>query len=131
MVALDPNKSYRKFRWLFAMKQKGLSNQGIADICGVARCTIDRWAIRLNIRKYIQMDRNSDIYREWRNKVFGRDGFRCVKCGTRSGIQAHHKKPWSTDPKMRFLVSNGETLCEGCHSNIHPWMKTLYEARTR
>jgi len=113
------------------MKQKGLSNTAIAEICGVKRCTIDRWAKRLNISKYMKMDRNSDLYREWRNKVFARDGFRCVECGSRHGLQAHHIKPWATHPKDRFLVSNGRTLCGEHHSLIHPWMRQLYEAKSR
>lgn len=131
MAALNPKKSYQNFRWHFAMKQKGLTNQFIADVCSVALCTINRWSKRLEIPKYLKMDRNSDAYRAWRNRVFNRDNFRCVKCGNRGNIQAHHPKPWATHPKERLALSNGITLCEYCHSRIHPWMRQLYEAKSR
>lgn len=113
------------------MKKKGLSNRDIADLCSIALCTVNRWVIRLNVRKYLKMDRDSDRYRDWRNKVLGRDGFRCVQCGARNRLQAHHIIPWAVDPKKRFLISNGKTLCEGCHSRIHPWMRQLYYAKAK
>jgi transposase len=129
MPALEPRKSYRSFRWLYSMKRKGLSNTKIAEICGVARCTIDKWVKRLDIPKYLAMDRDSDRYREWREKVLSRDGFRCKKCGSRRDLQAHHIETWENAPKKRFLVGNGITLCLECHSKIHPWMRKIYEAR--
>jgi hypothetical protein len=58
---------------------------------------------------------------EWRNAVFLRDSFTCVKCGNgqRGNIHAHHIKPWKDFKDLRFDVSNGETLCLDCHGVIH------------
>lgn len=59
------------------------------------------------------------MYRRWRKLVFERDNFTCVRCGANKNITAHHIKPWNDYPELRYEVSNGETLCNYCHKNIH------------
>jgi hypothetical protein len=67
--------------------------------------------------------RNSFDYKEWRRKVFARDGWCCVLCGYRShkkingraDIEADHIEPFSSYPDKRFDVTNGRTLCVPCH----------------
>ncbi|MEK7578394.1 MAG: HNH endonuclease [Patescibacteria group bacterium] len=62
----------------------------------------------------------SNKYRIWRKKVFIRDKYICQKCGnSKCWIEAHHIKYFATYPKLRFVVSNGLTLCKKCHKNIH------------
>lgn len=65
----------------------------------------------------------------WRRAVLKRDDFKCVKCGLQQGVcnhcgqhvflHAHHKKPVSLFPELRFLLSNGMTLCRTCHAKEH------------
>lgn len=63
-----------------------------------------------------QTIRVSDEYKEWRLSVFTRDNYRCQWCGIRGGkIQADHIFPFSQHKNKRFLLSNGRTLCSGCH----------------
>jgi 5-methylcytosine-specific restriction endonuclease McrA len=60
--------------------------------------------------------RDSIHYKEWRKAVFARDDWTCLGCGNRGGkLQAHHVKPFSTHPELRFEASNGQTLCIPCH----------------
>ena len=126
---LNPKTTYRSFKWLFSMKKKGLSNARIARICGVNEKAVHEWVVRLKVDKYLNMERYSDDYYEWRTKVFGRDGYRCVRCGATEQLHAHHIKTWNDYPKLRLKVSNGETLCETCHKKQHPWMELLYDSR--
>lgn len=66
--------------------------------------------------------RNSKKFQDWRQKVFRRDNWTCQKCGKKSKknqwliIHAHHIKPFSVFPKLRFVVDNGLTLCKKCHA---------------
>lgn len=72
-----------------------------------------------------QKIRHSVDYKVWRDAVFNRDDYTCQECGDRSGkghavyIHAHHLKPFATFPELRFVVSNGLTLCDECHYDRH------------
>lgn len=60
-------------------------------------------------------------YTEWRNKVYERDSYTCVKCGDNKGgnLNAHHIESWFESPEKRFELDNGVTLCEDCHKDFH------------
>jgi hypothetical protein len=67
-----------------------------------------------------QRERSSKEYADWRKAVFERDNFTCQMCGqVGGGLQAHHIKQWSTNVDERYQVSNGVTLCEKCHKELH------------
>jgi len=64
-------------------------------------------------------------YKNWRKAVFQRDNYACQVCHNRSEkgkrvyLMAHHIKDWKHYPKLRFIVSNGITLCRKCHWKVH------------
>jgi hypothetical protein len=60
-------------------------------------------------------------YIKWRKAVYARDRWTCKMpgCpGTEKKLNAHHIKRWSSFPSLRFVVSNGITLCRACHERI-------------
>lgn len=66
-------------------------------------------------------------YKNWRRKVFERDGYKCVECGLHSGngktviLHADHIKPYALYPKHRLSLRNGRTLCVECHKKSGTW----------
>lgn len=62
--------------------------------------------------------RHNFEYREWRNKVFERDKYLCQYCFKNGKLNAHHLMLWSEHKDLRYVVSNGLTLCESCHWSV-------------
>ena len=59
--------------------------------------------------------------RLWKEAVFKRDAWTCQKCKDKKGgnLNAHHIRPFSKFPELRFVVDNGITLCKKCHKKEH------------
>jgi 5-methylcytosine-specific restriction endonuclease McrA len=57
----------------------------------------------------------------WRNKVYAQDNYTCQKCKDSCGgnLNAHHICSWAYYPRLRYMASNGITLCRGCHKDFH------------
>ena len=68
-------------------------------------------------------------YTEWRKRVMQRDRYRCRLCGAKGDICAHHLDAWGWCRSKRFLVSNGVTLCWGCHREFHSAYGNVCKAR--
>ena len=53
----------------------------------------------------------------WSKAVKVRDGFKCMYCGSRTGLESHHifKVQHSA---TKYDLDNGITLCKGCHDRI-------------
>lgn len=78
--------------------------------------------------------RESSEYKQWRKSVFIKDKYTCQHCGkTGRNLNAHHIKPFSLYPDMRFDVNNGTTLCRECHIKIHKtereWNKSKHHEK--
>lgn len=58
-------------------------------------------------------------YRQWRKSVIDRDGWKCLSCGEKTNLVAHHIVPFSECEELRTVTSNGITLCDRCHKMIH------------
>jgi hypothetical protein len=64
--------------------------------------------------------RNTAEYKLWRLAVMERDLFTCQECGQKGGhLHAHHINKFKDYPALRFVVSNGRTLCLVCHGREH------------
>lgn len=64
--------------------------------------------------------RNSKSYKQWRNEVLSRDSNTCQNCFTPNApVVAHHIEHFNQSPERRLDVTNGITLCVGCHKEIH------------
>lgn len=89
--------------------------------------TLEKYGLIIREQKQIRVlkcwhgsrNRDSAEYRNWRMEVFKRDNFKCAWCGTKKDIQAHHIKHWKDNKNERYNVSNGITLCRGCHLKAH------------
>lgn len=69
--------------------------------------------------EYINVNRACPEYKLWRMAVLKRDGFKCKKCHKKlakgSPLQVHHIRKYADYPELRFILSNGITLCWNCH----------------
>lgn len=64
-------------------------------------------------------DRRSSRYKIWKKSVLERDKYTCQKCGNKSNLIVHHIKPFASNKELRFDISNGVTLCQKCHKEVH------------
>ena len=44
-----------------------------------------------------------------------RDGWRCVRCGSRVGLEVDHIQPRERRPDLALVLDNLATLCRSCH----------------
>lgn len=63
--------------------------------------------------------RRSAKYRKWKQEVLTRDNYKCKKCGSDKKLHAHHIKSFSDNKELRYELSNGITLCDKCHKEVH------------
>lgn len=102
-------------RFLFPMMRAQIDRDKPKDTSGA-----NHWNWKGGITPKNQVERNSKKAKEWRNAIFQRDRFTCQMCGIVGGkLNAHHIKEWAKYKEFRFDVSNGITLCEKCHKNLH------------
>jgi hypothetical protein len=65
-------------------------------------------------------------YKGWRDLVYLRDNWKCRLCSSKLKINAHHIKSGASFIDGRFDTSNGITLCEKHHIQVHsPLSKEL------
>lgn len=63
--------------------------------------------------------------RTWAKKVKDRNSNRCVECGEKTLLEAHHIFSQKDYPDLRYDLDNGITLCVSCHANKHTDIKNF------
>ena len=59
-------------------------------------------------------------YYVWRKNVYERDNYICQICGqVGKTLNAHHLESYASNPELRTVLENGETMCKECHNNFH------------
>lgn len=58
-------------------------------------------------------------HNEWTKKVLARDNYKCIICGSKEGIEAHHLNAYHWCVEGRTDVTNGVCLCGKHHKNFH------------
>src|SRR5574343_115344 len=117
----------------------------------------DNPAYRGGVTKLRTLIRNSKPYREWKELIFQKHGYKCAHCGMRGDsrtLEAHHHIEDFADILQRFLlkypqyelpkdqdrllllsqafvpfwtIKNGLALCKKCHLAEHARLKALQE----
>ncbi len=64
--------------------------------------------------------KNSPNHELWRKKIYVRDNYTCKICNQYGGkLVAHHIYSFHSHIKLRYVISNGITLCNKCHNIFH------------
>lgn len=117
----------------------------------------DNPAYRGGVTKLRTLIRNSKPYREWKELIFQKHGYKCAHCGMRGDsrtLEAHHHLADFADILQDFLkrfsqyelpkdqdrllllsqafvpfwtIKNGLCLCKNCHLAEHARLKALQE----
>ena len=126
----------KKYWTVEKRKEQSLSNLGSNN----SNWKDGKTAFSLRLRTCID-------YLWWRDRVFHRDGYKCMKCGDNKGgnLHAHHIKFFSDIikdenignfcdilPKSQIWdVKNGLTLCILCHEELHKQLNRLKRGKNR
>ena len=84
------------------------------------------WKTGDSSKSFSEWVRNQSGYAKWRDAVLERDGHKCVVSGRTDKLHAHHILPKAEgmSPEKAFEVSNGITLCEDIHIEIHELIRS-------
>ena len=97
-----------------------ISESGVKNMTIVRKRGKDHWKWKNGITSENRLARRSPAFKKWREEVFTRDNWTCQECLQRGiKIHPHHIKGFANFPELRFEVSNGITLCERCHIELH------------
>ena len=80
-------------------------------------------------RRVYQRQLRSKRWKDFRQRVLERDGFRCVKCGVINVLfHAHHTYYYDGDyPIWAYPLEAMRTLCEDCHNGLHNDLRRKHE----
>lgn len=90
----------------------------------------EHWNWQGGISSINEKIRKSNLWKEWRIKVFERDNYTCQDCGLQGiELHPHHIKSVSQFPELAFDVDNGKTLCVDCHLHSKKYHRGIQKTR--
>jgi hypothetical protein len=96
-------------------------SKGCRNSCSIYHKTPEQLmkedAIRAGRLGWLELNR--EVQPELRKMVLERDGYQCVKCGSKGPLHCHHIYPVSTNPIESADIDNCMTLCIDCHKESH------------
>jgi len=69
-------------------------------------------------KSFLSTKRGRALLSKWSKSVKKRDK-KCLRCGARNNLHAHHIKQKHKHPRLAFNTNNGATLCDNCHRMFH------------
>jgi len=60
-----------------------------------------------------------EVQPQLRQMVFERDGYKCIKCGSKEFLHCHHKEGILWEPLQSADIDMCITVCKDCHMEIH------------
>jgi 5-methylcytosine-specific restriction endonuclease McrA len=72
----------------------------------------------MNSKEYKRL-LGTNRWKNFANEVKRRDGYKCVKCGSTTTLQAHHKIYYQNRYPWDYSIDFLETLCSKCHLIAH------------
>jgi hypothetical protein len=63
--------------------------------------------------------RDMSKHKVWRDAIYKRDDYKCQRCGYSGNLTAHHIVGHAQSKELRWVLSNGVTLCKPCHVEFH------------
>lgn len=67
--------------------------------------------------------------RKWADAVKKRDK-KCMICGSKKELEAHHIKSWRQYPLLRYKLLNGKAFCRKCHFKTSNWGRKKLSKKT-
>ena len=110
-----------KKRQPFSQEWKDNISKGLLKVRD-KRAGENHWNWHGGISGWQKLLRGSIEYKEWRLSVYKRDKYHCQICHKHCNsktIVAHHIKSFKDNPKNRYDIENGITLCRKCHILHH------------
>ena len=96
---------------------------GNSRSCGCVRMYTGEKSARWDVSRSAEdreRGRNEKMAKAWRESVYLHNNYTCQGCGQRGGdLNAHHVIPYAEDKRLRYVPSNGITLCVKCHREFH------------
>jgi hypothetical protein len=79
------------------------------------------WVDREELIRRHREDLKSSDWKEFRSKVYERDGHKCQRCGKGPGVEVHaHHKQYNIDGHLWEVPLNWVvTYCKCCHNAVH------------